>query len=73
MLMCTASSTSSPWHNFVSDEVNWVDETNETPCANTSGGFLASDVPFVQNMLTAGAKKIWAARKEVTLTGTPPV
>ena len=41
MLLCTASRTSSPWHNFVSDTERWVDGTTygtgSTPCLNNGG------------------------------------
>ena len=72
ILHCIAFDQSNPWHNFVSDDTNWVDENNLTPCASTTGGFLDSGLSFVNDMLGNGAKKIWATRKDVTLTGTPP-
>ena len=72
LLHCTAYDVSNPWHDFVSDGTNWVDENDDPPCASTSGGFLDGSISFVQDMLAKGAKKIWAARKAVTLTGTPP-
>ena len=37
MLICKASSTSSSWHNFVSDVDHWKDENGETPCINSGG------------------------------------
>ena len=73
VLHCEADDTSNPWHDFVSNDIDWVDENNETPCATTSGGFLNANLSFVQDMLSFGAKKIWAERKNVILTGTPPI
>ena len=70
ILHCTAYDVSNPWHDFVSDNnANWVDENGAIPCASTSGGFLDSGLSFVNDMLAKGAKKIWAKRKDVTLTG----
>ena len=40
MLICKASSTSSTWHNFVSDADHWKDENGETPCINSGGMYI---------------------------------
>ena len=72
ILHCISQDETSPWHDFVSDDTNWVDENNQAPeCADTSGGFLDRGLSFVNEMLAKGAKKIWANRKEITFTGSP--
>ena len=71
LLHCVAEDESSPWHNFVSDDVYWVDENNERPCQRTSGGYLGSSQSIVTDLLNQGAKSIWATRNTVSLTATP--
>ena len=72
MLMCTASSTSSPWHNFVSDTDHWVDGTGSTPCVNTGGIYpLASGKPFMASMVSNGAKNIFTSTTDAVFKGSP--
>ena len=72
MLMCTASSTSSPWHNFVSDTDHWVDGSGATPCVNTGGIFpLASQKAFMASMVSNGAKKIFTSTTDAVFKGSP--
>ena len=69
MLICKASSTSSSWHNFVSDVDHWKDENGETPCINSGGMYAAAD--FMDPMIENGAKNIWSNVKSPTLFGSP--
>jgi len=87
LLHCTASRTTSPWHNFVSDNTHWTvsSEGNTTPCQQEdffakyfepycypSGTCLApNSYHFISSLNTAGAKKIWGQQKTVTLKGSP--
>ena len=77
MLMCTASETSSPWHNFVSDTEHWVvDGTGATPCLNNGGiypfGVLyATTYPFMGSLVANGAKNIFTTTAEATFLGSP--
>ena len=48
-----------------------VDENDQQPCVESSGGFLEAGQAFVDAMVAKGAKKILADRKLVTLTGSP--
>ena len=73
LMHCTTNDTSSPWHNFVSDDANWKDEYNMKPCQN-SDGIMApplNTAPILKFFRDKGSKKIWADRKIVTLTGGP--
>ena len=79
MLMCTATHTSSPWHNFVSDTEHWVvDGTGATPCFN-NGGIYALGVfsltnnnfPYLASLVANGAKSIFTTTAEATFLGTP--
>ena len=72
VLHCTASNTSSPWHNFVSDDIHWKDEYNNMPCEN-DGGMMAygAGLDIIKYFKSVEAKKIWASRQTVTLRGTP--
>ena len=69
MLLCKANSTSSVWHNFVSDVDHWKDENGETPCINSGGMYAAAD--FMDPMIENGAKNIWSNVKSPTLFGSP--
>ena len=75
IMLCIANDTSSPWHNFFTDDTNWINnEDNSTPCS-LQNGFLPAAVkrmPIVADMVNVGAKKIWAESKTVSLKGTPP-
>ena len=70
MLHCTASDANSPWHNFKSELEHWKDENGQKPCQN-DGGIYSHNNPVSEKFRKNGAKKIWAPRKKVTLTGTP--
>ena len=69
MLICKSSSTSSSWHNFVSDVDHWKDENGETPCINSEGMYAGAD--FMDPMIEDGAKNIWSNVKSPTLFGSP--
>ena len=69
MLICKASSTSSSWHNFVSDDDHWMDENGETPCINSGGMYALAS--FMDPMIENGAKNIWSNVKSPTLFGSP--
>ena len=70
--MCTASHTSSPWHNFVSDTDHWVDGSGATPCVNTGGIFpLASGNAFMASMVSNGAKNIFTSTTDAVFKGSP--
>ena len=72
MLMCTASRTSSPWHNFVSDTDHWVDGTGATPCLNNGGIYPhASKYAFMASMELNGAKNIFTPMPDAVFSGTP--
>ena len=72
MLMCTASCTSSPWHNFVSDTEHWVDGTGSTPCLNNGGIYPhASKYAFMASMKSIGSKNIFTSTAEAVFSGTP--
>ena len=72
MLMCTASRTSSPWHNFVSDTDHWVDGTGATPCLNNGGIYPhASKYAFMASMKLNGAKNIFTPTPDAVFSGTP--
>ena len=72
LLRCTADMTSSPWNNFMSNAANWKDERNQRPCQNDLlFPRVGRNIGFIKSLNSAGAKKIWAARKTVTLIGTP--
>ena len=80
MLMCTASRTSSPWHNFVSDTDRWVVmngpgtswSTLSTPCLNNGGIYpLTSDYLIIATLVSNGAKNIFTTTEIGTFLGTP--
>ena len=75
ILHCTASNTTSPWHNFVSDGTNWKSQDGKEVCVPTNV-YIVNDLTnkydWFRKMVDAGAKAIWADAKEVTLIGTPP-
>ena len=73
ILICKADDDFNPWHNFVSDDVNWQVEEGESICLDNSRdkGFLNSDIEFIIEALDDGANKIWAQRGEITFIGSP--
>jgi len=73
LLRCTASRSSSPWHNFISDTIYWKVENDEIPCQD-DGNFpinAGAGIPFIAAMNSFGAKKIWNNKKYATLRGSP--
>ena len=71
LLHCKASDTTSPWNNFKSGVDHWLDENGDVPCQNDKG-FSNFNIPFIVTLKNLGAKKIWAPRQNVILTGSPP-
>ena len=75
MLRCTAEDTKSPWHNFVSNVANWVDnEDNSTVCSNEDNMVtygLKTNTKIIVDLHEKGAKKIWTKYYESSLKGTP--
>ena len=76
IMMCTADDTTSPWHNFFTDDTNWVNNVDDsTPCTEQTGFIPAASnkgITFITDMVDAGAKKIWVESQSVSLKGTPP-
>ena len=76
ILHCTASNTTSPWHNFVSDGTNWKSQEGMEVCVPTNAAFVkggTNKYDWFRKMVDAGAQAIWAEAKEVSLVGTPPI
>ena len=78
LLHCTASQITSPWHNFVSDTINWIIDSDDfpfsTPCQNDLIlSKTGENITFISDLNSSGAKKIWSLEKTTTLVGTPPV
>ena len=76
MLLCTASRSSSPWHNFVSDTERWVDGTTygtvSTPCLNNGGIYpYSSKFDFLATMVANGAQNIFTSTSDAIFLGTP--
>ena len=71
MMMCTASRTSSPWHNFVSDTAHWVDSTGTTPCINNGGIYTSASGSAFVAAKANGAKNIFTDTTDATFLGTP--
>ena len=71
LLHCKASDTTSPWNNFKSGVDHWLDENGDVPCQNDKA-FPNYNFPFIVTLNNLGAKKIWAPRQNVILTGSPP-
>ena len=87
LLHCTASRTTSPWHNFVSDNTHWTvsSEGGAVPCQQMSRFAkyfepfclptgtcpAANSYHFISSLNTAGAKKIWGQQQTVVLKGSP--
>ena len=72
LLGCTASRSSSPWHNFVSDKAHWKVENGATPCQNNKGFIpVGSNIPFISALNSLGAKKIWNNNKIAIMRGSP--
>jgi len=68
-LRCTASRSSSPWHNFISDIDHWKVENDTIPC---QGDFsIRDEIPFIAALKSFGAMKIWNNEKYATLRGSP--
>ena len=77
ILMCTANDTTSPWHEFASNDKDWVNNVdNSTLCTNEDGFIPAArrqNIGFIVDMVNNGASKIWADSRTVSLRGTPKV
>ena len=72
MLLCTASRSSSPWHNFVSDTEHWVDGTGLTPCLNNGGIYPhSSKFDFMATTVANGAQNIFTSTSVAIFSGTP--
>ena len=76
LLHCTAEDTTSPWHNFVSDGINWSSNDGEPICVPNPAEFVVAgqgyyQLQWMKDMVNAGAKAIWVEAKEVSLVGTP--
>ena len=72
LLHCWASDTTSPWHNFKSGVYYWLDENGDAPCQNDLLFPSVNWAPgFIKSLNSWGAKKIWAPRQNVVLTGSP--
>ena len=71
LMYCWANDSSSPWHKFVSDNVNWKDEFNNEPCARSQSGIMLLNDPIIKFFKSVGAKKIWANRQNAILRGKP--
>ena len=69
LLRCTASRSSSPWHNFISDKAHWKVENGATPCQNDM--FFPVSGAFISALNSFGAKKIWNNLKVATMWGSP--
>ena len=69
LLRCTASRSSSPWHNFISDIYHWKVENDTIPCQGDFSG--RDEIPFIAALKSFGAKKIWNNEKNATLRGSP--
>ena len=48
MMMCVASRTSSPWHNFVTDTDHWEEESGANLCLNDGGIYNHPKVASIQ-------------------------
>ena len=71
---CSASHQNSPWHNFVSDEFNWIVDNGDIPCQNDKNfPQVGADIPFIASLNSIGAKKIWNNEKTATLLGSPKI
>ena len=72
LLRCTASKSSSPWHNFISDKTHWKVENGATPCQNDKlFPVVGNGIPFISALNSFGAKKIWNNKKIATMRGSP--
>merc|ERR1711971_853722 len=73
LLRCTASRSSSPWHNFISDIFHWKVENDAIPCQD-NGNFpinAGAGIPFIAAMNSFRAKKIWNNETNAILRGSP--
>ena len=74
-MICKADDETSPWHNFVTDDTNWVNSEDDTaPCSEQNGFIPAAStrgIAFITDMINAGAKKIWSDTASVSLVGKP--
>ena len=75
LLHCTAEDTTSPWHNFVSDGINWSSNDGKPICVSNPAEFIVNgqELQWLRDLVEAGAKDIWVEAKEVSLVGTPPL
>ena len=75
LLHCTAEDTTSPWHNFVSDGINWSSNDGKPICVSNPAEFIVvgQGLQWLRDLVEAGAKDIWVEAKEVSLVGTPPL
>ena len=75
VMHCTCDDdTFNPWHNFVSNTVDWKQADGSAVCTSESNFIQAAirqNVGFITDMLAVGAKSIWADSSEATLVGTP--
>ena len=72
LLGCTASRSSSPWHNFISDKAHWKVENGATPCQNDKlFPVVGAEIPFISSLNSFGAKKIWNNNKIAIMRGSP--
>ena len=73
IMHCTCEDTLNPWHNFVSDTVNWKLDDESTLCTSEANFVRAGqNLPFIQSILAADGKSIWSQTEgEVALLGTP--
>ena len=67
-MLCQASRTSSPWHNFVTDTDHWKEENGATPCLNNGGIYNRNEM---KSLKTNGAKCIWTDAQTGTFLGSP--
>ena len=76
VMLCKSSDGHGPWHNFKSDIRYWRSKDNYELCENDGGMvsdyFLATaNENFLAPLVNAGATKIWTAKKDNTLIGSP--
>ena len=76
VMLCKSSDGHGPWHNFKSDIRYWRSEDNYELCESDGGMvsdyFLATaNENFLAPLVNAGATKIWTAKKDNTLIGSP--
>ena len=67
-MMCIASCTASPWHNFVTDTVHWKEQSGANLCLNEAGIYNHA---AVASIAATWAKNIWIDAKTATFEGSP--